>query len=144
MRCEVKAGFLMLRHCNRVAADKCCFCGIGLCADHSFPLTREQVKMYGVPESINGPISCQPCIQQHMQGATGQPNPQAPPVQGQPQQGQPGQPGYYDPYPYHYYGGYHPYYWGDDFSDRDRRVFHHSGAADGTGTGAETADPLES
>jgi hypothetical protein len=146
MRCEVQSGFLMIRKCNSVAADRCCFCGIGVCAEHGYPLTREQISMYGVTATTTQPVSCQKCIQQKMHdGAPGQQ--QAQPGQAQqPGMQQQGQPGgmYYDPYPYYPYGGYHPYYWGDDFNSRDRHAFENRGSSGGTEAGADAADPLES
>lgn len=141
MRCEVQSGFLMIRKCSRVAADKCCFCGIGVCSEHGYPLTREQISMYNVPTDIIQPISCQKCIQMKMQGGvTGQPQPDQTQQQQAMQQGQ--QPGYYyDPYPYYPYGGYHPYYWGNDFNDRDRQTFNQQNNTTGV---TDQPDTLES
>lgn len=141
MRCEEKTGFLMLRRCDNVAETVCCYCGKKICHEHTYAISQEQAMALSTPPTGRA-VACLTCFREHDQQA------QAGQQPGQPQPGRGQQP--YDPdmrdggsyyprrdpyYRYPYYGSYYPYYWGSDYTDRDRSTFrNHQGAASETAT----------
>lgn len=147
MRCKEKIGFLMLRRCENVAETQCCSCRKNLCSEHKYALSSEQALLLPSQPTGSLAIVCLECFRKlsPQREASKRPMDQQE-VPGQPQglQGQrtanstdPADP-YYT---YPYYGTYHPYVWGTDFSDHDRRVFDNQGV----GTGDDGVEsPLDS
>ena len=139
MRCEERSGFLILHRCERMAQYPCTYCGKQLCVEHAFavdpkalaaaPVQAPPSSVAIAPPNASQVIACQACLRvpQAQQAQTGQ-TAQTP------------GPGYRDDYyySYPYYGSYHPYAWGYDYDERDRRAFDR-GAATG-----DQADALAS
>lgn len=111
----------MLRRCEGPAETQCSVCGKQLCSEHTFALSPDQMTMLSIQPTTTRAVVCLACFRKT------QPQQARQATQASQAADQRRRPMFADDndpyYRYPYYGSYHPYLWGSDFSDRDRRVF---------------------